>query len=123
MPAFVTYPQSNVYFPLWVVTLKRFGEDPQFELLDFARRGFGQLHKQHLFGAFEARKFGAHKGDDLGLVTHGTLFEFHKGAGHFAPFLICFGDHGTQAHAGVAHQRAFDLDRTDVLAARNNQAR
>src|SRR6056297_200706 len=89
----------------------------KLEFLDLAGRGFGQFLEHHLLGAFEPGQLFAGKADQVCLACLDAVLELDKGAGHLAPFLIRHGDHGTEQNRGVLHQRALDLDGTDVLAA------
>ena len=59
-------------------------------------------------------------GDQLGLGRVGLGLQLDEGAGHLAPFLVRLGDHRGQHDGRVLVERVLDLDRGDVLAARDD---
>src|SRR6185369_6346438 len=92
----------------------------QHELLHLAGRGLGQSAEDHGLRAFEVRKPFAAEVDDVLLARGGAFLECHERARRLAPFLVGPRHHRAFQHGRMAVDHALDLDRRDVLAARDD---
>src|SRR5262249_2187733 len=92
----------------------------QDELLHLAGRGLGQLAELDRGRAFVARDLLAAELDDLRLGGAVAGLERHESLGPLAPGLVGDGDHGALQHGRVLRDRLLDLDRRNILAARDD---
>ena len=93
----------------------------QHVFLDLAGRGLRQGAEDDGAGHLEARPSAARQcAISSASVAVAPRFSVDEGAGRLAPFLVRPRDHGAVDHSRVAVERALDLDRADVLAARDD---
>jgi hypothetical protein len=96
------------------------GQLAQLEFLDLAGRGLGQFLEHHRLGVLNPASRSRAKAISSASLALGAVLQLDEGAGHLAPFLVrAWPPRRTAAPPG-AHQRALDLDRADVLAARDD---
>ncbi|MPL88378.1 hypothetical protein SDC9_34398 [bioreactor metagenome] len=92
----------------------------QHEFLHLAGRGLRQLAEHHRLRRLEMRHVLPAEGDEL-LVAHlRARAQLDEGAGRLAPAFVRAGDDGRFHHFGVLVEHVLDLDRGDVLAARDD---
>src|SRR4029077_12517583 len=84
------------------------------------RRGLRQRAEHYGSRYLETGEVLAAESDDFFRCGWCFGLEGHKGAGGFAPHRVGAGDDGGFEHAGMPVEDVFDLDRRDVLAARND---
>src|SRR4029077_10931421 len=120
----IAAPMSRPASPRWISVDARRAIAPlaiaQDVLLHLARRGLRQRAELDGVGRLEA-------GDALPAVLDQVLrrrlravAQRHEGLRPLAPALVRDGDHGAFEHCRVRGERLLDLDRRDVLAARDD---
>src|SRR5438067_10125054 len=92
----------------------------QYELLDLAGRGLRQLAEDHFLRRLEAREMHAAVLDQVGLRDLRIRFDLHERARRFAPLRIGLRDDRSGKHRRMTIEHILDLERADVLAARND---
>src|SRR5271165_682639 len=111
---------TSIVEMFWLASNGFLGALAQQEFLDLAGRGLWQWPKDDRPGRLEVGKALAAKGDDLVRRRSGFGLQCHERAGGFAPHRVRARDHRRLEHARVPVENVFDLDRRDVLAARDD---
>src|SRR5579884_691481 len=93
---------------------------PQHVFLDLAGRGLGKVSELYPLRALEVRDPLAAVGDDLLGRRRPAGPERHERLRHLAPGLVRRGDDRALQDGRVGRDRLLDLDRADVLAARDD---
>src|SRR4051812_2582784 len=92
----------------------------QDEFLNLPGRGLRQRPEYNVVRRLEMGQALAAERDDVGGIGMGAVLEHHKGARRLAPLRVRSRDNGGFEHRRVAVQHVLDLDRRDVLAARDD---
>src|SRR5258707_8187411 len=91
----------------------------QHEFLDLAGRGFRQWAEDDVARRLETRHALAAEGNDLRRLGSRAVLQRNESAGRLAPIRVRAGDDRGFHDRGVAIKHVLDLDRRDVLAARD----
>src|SRR5579884_816242 len=93
----------------------------QFSLQQFARAGLGQtLHEFHRAWALVVGQPRAAEVDQFRFADLSARLEYHDSLGHLAPDSVRHGDNNHFVNAGMCGERLFYFQRSNVLAATDN---